>query len=238
LSAGGKRGKQAEPPLPARLDISRVIDAVCNEMTTWACVLVDHHGWDVPNPPRRRPRNGARGVVIPASSPKVDLACYAAQWLAEHVGHLRMHPAALEAYNELTDSIDAANLAIDCKPALAFRGPCQECNRELNAAPQAAEVVCGHCGHSHDGPTLRARLLDDAADQLVTAVELSAALTGLSEQPVPLGTIRSWRSRGQLAPHAWLHDDRLVVARPLSPRDKALFRVGEAIALLGKLRAS
>ncbi|MGH4009247.1 MAG: hypothetical protein ACRDTH_14010 [Pseudonocardiaceae bacterium] len=225
LSAGGKRGKQAEPPLPARLDISRVIDAVCNEMTTWARVLVDHHGWDVPNPPRRRPRNGQRGVVFPVSSPKVDLACYAAEWLAEHVGHLRMHPAALEAHRSITAAIEAAELAIDRRPSQAYLGPCEKCDTDLGAATNAATVTCWRCGKTYDGPTLRAQLLKNASDQLVTAAELSAALTALSGVSVPIGTIRSWRSRGQIAPHAWLHD-----------RDRPLFRVGDAVKLLDSRR--
>lgn len=82
----GHRGKLAEAPLPVRFDITRVIDAVSSEMTTWARDLVERNGWDVPNPPRRSAHNGAHGVVFYASSPKVDLACYAAEWLADHVG--------------------------------------------------------------------------------------------------------------------------------------------------------
>ncbi|MGH4010264.1 MAG: hypothetical protein ACRDTH_19255 [Pseudonocardiaceae bacterium] len=96
----GHRGKLAEAPLPVRFDITQVIDAVSSEMTTWARDWVECNGWDVPNPPRRSAHNGAHGVVFYASSPKVDLACYAAEWLADHLGHLRTHPAALDAYRD------------------------------------------------------------------------------------------------------------------------------------------
>lgn len=258
-AGGGHRTKQSEAPLPVRFDITAVIAALGNELTTWARDLVDRHGWDVPDPPRRRPHNTAkpdipsvgaqnlrrgevgngRGLaVFPTSSPSTDLACYAAVWLADHIGQLRMHPAVMEAHRGITSAITVAENAIDRPVPWVYRGPCEKCEAELHAAPNATTVVCGGCGEAHDGAVLRQRLLDKAADQLVTTVELSAALTGLSGMSVAIGTIRSWRSRGQLAPHAWLHEDRVVLARPVDHRDKPLFRVGEAAELLKKLRAS
>lgn len=237
-TTGGKRGKGSEQPLPVRLDIHPVIAALGNILATWARDLVERNGWDVPDPPRRVAHNGRRGVVIVATTAEVDLICYTATWLADHVEHLRKHPAALEAHRGITNAIAGVERVIDRPPVLAYRGPCVQCGIDLHAAPSATTVTCQSCDAKYDGAELRARLLYQAADQLVTTVELSAALTGLSGTSVPIGTIRSWRSRGQLAPHAWLHDDRMIVARPAGPSDKPLFRVGEAVALLEKLRAS
>lgn len=237
-AGGGHRTKQSEAPLPVRFDMPPVIAALGNELTTWARDLVDRNGWDVADPTPRSPHNSKRGVVFPQSTTAIDLACYAAEWLADHIAQLRMHPAVMEAHRGITSAITVAENAIDRPVPWVYRGPCERCDAELHAAPNATTVVCGGCGEAHDGAVLRQRLLDKAADQLVTTVELSAALTGLSGMSVAIGTIRSWRSRGQLAPHAWLHEDRVVLARPVDHRDKPLFRVGEAAELLKKLRAS
>lgn len=145
-AGGGHRGRLSESPMPVRFDITRVIDSLSNTMTTWARVLVDHHGWDVPNPPRRRPHNGLRGVVIPASSPSVDLACFAAEWLAEHVGQLRQHPAAMEAHRELTGAIESAETAIDKPEPDLYVGDCELCSHSLYAPRDATGIKCEGCG--------------------------------------------------------------------------------------------
>lgn len=245
LSSGtGHRGKLPEAPLPVRFDISATIAALGSTLITWARDLVDRYvPAGIPDAPRRTAHNGRRGPVFQPTTPHLDLICYAAQWLAGHGGLLRQHPAAIKAHQAITGAIAAAEMAIDRPSPMAYRGPCVKCAAsggrvDLHAAPNAVTVKCDRCRETYDGAHLRERLLDQATDQLVTTVELSAALTALSGTSVPIGTIRSWRSRGQLVPHAWLRDDRVVVARPLDDRDKPLFRVGEAAELLRKLRAS
>jgi hypothetical protein len=142
---GGKSGKGAEQPLPVRFDITGVINALGNELTAWARDLVDRHGWDVPDPGPRSPHNTTRGVVFPQSSPKIDLACYAALWLAEHAEPLRMHPAVIEAHRGITSAIAAAELAIDRPVACVFIGPCDECGGDLYAklAERSTRCLCG-----------------------------------------------------------------------------------------------
>ncbi|MGH3630924.1 MAG: hypothetical protein ACRDRL_26205 [Sciscionella sp.] len=125
---GGKRGKGAEQPLPVRLDVPPVIAALGNTLTTWARDLVDRNGWNVPPAPARSAHNDERGPVLHASTPYVDLVCYAALWLADHVEYLRSHPAVLEAHRGITTAITRTREITDL-PADRTRfvvGPCPE----------------------------------------------------------------------------------------------------------------
>jgi hypothetical protein len=150
LSAGGgHRGKLSEAPLPVRLDVTRVIDALGNEVTTWGRVLVETHRCVVPELIRRSPHNGTRGVVFPAGSPTVDAYCYAAEWLAEHVGQLRRHPAALEAHRGLTATIAAAERAVDRPEVRLFIGACDLCQASLYAKPADRSTRCELCGTAY-----------------------------------------------------------------------------------------
>lgn len=238
---GGHRGAHDAAPLP-RLDIPDAVHELGNALTTWARVVAEGHrmrvdvrgpalaAWTAKLPRRVDP---ARIKLGPLTS--LELA---ACWLAEHVQLIRAHPAARQAHSEITGAITKARSKVDRRAPLAYRGQCWECDAELRAAPRAAIVTCPSCGERHNGPKLRAWLLDQAEDHLVTAAELSAALTALSEKSVAVGTIHSWRSRGQLAPHAWLHQARFVVPRPLHTRDRPLYRVGDARPLVKQLAKS
>ncbi|MGH3693248.1 MAG: hypothetical protein ACRDRX_04480 [Pseudonocardiaceae bacterium] len=224
LSSQGHRGKLAEAPLPVRLDITRVIDGLSNELVTWARVLVDHHGWDVPNPPRRRPHNGQRGVVIPTSSPAVDLACYAATWLAQHVGHLRMHPAALEAYRDLTGAIEAAEPALDRPERQLYIGDCALCSGPLYAPLDATATRCERCGtHVADLP----HRWDAAKRRLrgypATAADIAGWIATLYGVAIQEATIRKWHEREVITPVDWVS---LVAA---GKRKVPRFRIGAVI---------
>ena len=167
FSAGGRRGKGDEAPLPVRFDIQRVVDRLSNTLTTWARDLVDVYMLDVPDPARRRPhntskasvpdleaRNLARGefgrgigsAVFPVSSPALDVACYAASWLAEHVTLIRRHPAALEAFTGLTGAIARAALAMDRPEVSPFIGYCDECSGPLYGDHRTSGTRCERCG--------------------------------------------------------------------------------------------
>jgi hypothetical protein len=84
---------------------------------------VDHdrvRGLKAKRLPRGEYGRGRGSVVFPASSEAVDVACYAARWLAQYAELIREHPAALEAYRGLT-------AAIDRPLALLFIGACDLC---------------------------------------------------------------------------------------------------------------
>lgn len=226
MGAGGKAGSPDEQPAP-RLDASRTLDALVNEVTTWARELAERHHLEIPMPVRL------------GQDARLHSAAVAADWLADHVGLVRSHPAALEAHDGITGAIAAARRRVDRPVPLAYRGPCGNCGAPLYATPGAAHVTCSECRETYDDDVVRAWLLEEAADQLVTTAELSAALTGLSGETVKVGTIRSWRSRGKIAPHAWVHLGQMVTRPHLTDdgRDqrccRALYRVGDATGLLG-----
>lgn len=197
-SSNGHRGKASEAPLPVRPDIVHVIDALCNEMTTWARVLVDHHGWDVPTPPRRRPHNGLRGVVIPASSPSVDLACYAASWLAEHVAQLRRHPAALEAHRGLTAAIKGAESAMEKSEPQLFVGYCA-CDASIYALRGAKRTRCERCDTTITDLAERwDRALLVLRGYPATAADLASWISDLYAIPVDRKRVNDWHYRGTL----------------------------------------
>jgi hypothetical protein len=157
---GGKNGKGAEQPLPVRLDIPAVIVALSNELTTWARDLVDRNGWDVPDPLPRSPHNSKHGPVFPATTATVDLACYAAEWLADHVDDLRKHPAVLEAHHAITHAINRTKEAVDL-PDDRTRfpvGPCPE--NDDHDQPCTGQVWAHVPTNPRDPAELRCRVCD------------------------------------------------------------------------------
>jgi len=240
---GGSGGRASEAPLPVRLDIGHEIDRLGNALTTWARDLCEIHRISIYMPGVVWALRADHNIAI---TRQTESLLVAACWLAGHVHLIRIHTAALEALRDIEQGIGRARARTDRREPLAYRGQCWECGAELRAAPQAAIVTCPDpdCREQHDGPKLRAWLLKQAREELLTAAELSAALTGLAERPVPAGTIKSWRARGQLVPRAWLHGAVSLERphlRPVGPGVvlvtearccRPLYRVGDAQTLL------
>lgn len=115
IGAGGKAGPPDEQPGP-RLDVSRVLDALVGEITTWARDIAETYGLQIPVPDR------------PAQDARLHSAAVAADWLAEHAALIRTHRAALECHRALTAAIAAARHKAD-RPDDRTRfvvGPCPE----------------------------------------------------------------------------------------------------------------
>lgn len=226
ITSGGGLG--AETSLPWREDIPRSVWELGNTLTTWVRDLGGEHLELLPPPRRYR-------------DPDMTSAAAAALWLAEHVHLIRAHPAALEAHHDLTRAIGRARARTERPPPTVYRGPCS-CGEELRAQP-GAEIIQCNCGQRYDGVKTREWLLAQAANQLLTAPELSAALAALAETTVPVGRIRVWKARGMLEVRNWLHDGHLTLAQPHRGGDgreerccRPLFRVGDATKLLGAQR--
>lgn len=98
----------------------------------------------------------------------------------------------------------------------------QSCAGELYAQPHAAQVTCPHCHTRYDMAERRAWLLQHAEDHLLSATELARVLTRL-DAPITPATIRGWRHRGRIIPHA--EDTRTGKAVPL-------YRVGDILDIL------
>lgn len=198
LSAGGgHRGKLAEAPLPVRFDVSFQLAGLGNELTTWARDLVDRYvPSGVPDAPRRAPHNGRRGPVFPATTPQLDLICYAAQWLAGHVDLLRRHPAAMEAFNGITGAIAAAELACGAPPVRLFIDMCDACDAYLYAKPDDKATRCERCDTQYTDVAQRwDRALLRLRGYPATAEVLAGSIGQLYGVIVSKRLIHSWHCR-------------------------------------------
>lgn len=193
---GGHRGRPSEAPLPVRFDITAVVAAVGNEVTTWARDLVDRNGWDVADPPARVARNGKRGPVFIATTPRIDLACYAAVWLADHIEALRRHPAVMEAHTGLTGAVAAAENAIDRPEARLFIGSCDKCQAALYAKPEDRNTRCELCGKAYTDVAERwDRALLRLRGYPATAAVLAGSIGQLYGVIISKRLIHSWHCR-------------------------------------------
>jgi hypothetical protein len=153
-------------------------------------------------------------------------------WLANHTGWLRAQSAGPEAFDELTTAITQARRTTDRPPEKRYAGPCTaavvdeaglhrpvtECGTDLYARETGDQVTCPACGADYDLHERRAWLLEQAADQLLPARELSRAVDGLGV-PINRNTLDSWRRRGRLTSHGH------------TPDGHDLYRVGDVVTL-------
>lgn len=157
-------------------------------------------------------------------------------WLAHHTGWLRAQSAGPEAFDELTNAITQARRTTDRPPERRYAGPCtapipmvsqvtgdplgydRECGTDLYAREHGDTVTCPECGADYPLTERRAWLLEQAADQLLPARELSRAVDGLGV-PINRNTLDSWRRRGRLTSHGH------------TPDGHDLYRVGDVVQL-------
>jgi hypothetical protein len=156
-------------------------------------------------------------------------------WLAAHTGWLRAQSAGPEAFDELTTAITQARRTTDRPPEKRYAGPCTAVvpqyspvdGIEVGTAPCAADlyaketgdtVTCPNCHAEYPLADRRAWLLEQAADQLLPARELSRAVDGLGV-PINRNTLDSWRRRGRLTSHGH------------TPDGHDLYRVGDVVTL-------
>lgn len=199
-AGGGHRTKQSEAPLPVRFDMPPVIAALGNELTTWARDLVDRNGWDVADPTPRSPHNSKRGVVFPQSTTAIDLACYAADWLADHIAQLRMHPAVMEVHRGITSAITVAENAIDRPEARLFIGACDYCDAALYAKPDDRNTRCEVCATSYTDVAERwDRALFRLRGYPATAALIAGSIGELYGVIVSRKLINSWHHRQMIS---------------------------------------
>jgi hypothetical protein len=195
-------------PLPFDWDAADAAWAVANTLSTWTRHICAESGRALP--------------VVPVDAyPSAVLA----GWLAEceQVDWLRYRQEAAEAFDELTDAARLAVRVVDRHPERWYAGKCTPgfCDEDLYALPGALVVRCWKCRAEHDAQARKQWLLRLAADRLMHAAWLAAALTRLGER-LPPGTVRSWASRGLLAAHG------------VDEHGRPVYRVGDALALLAR----
>lgn len=177
--------------LPYHPFAAQLADTAAATLTMWVRTIHDDHPQPV------GPRGG------PAD---------AAAWLADlPPGLLASHVAAGRLHADLTGLVDRIWRCIDRPPDLLYGGPCGTrdehgvlCPGHLYARPGDDIARCPHCRTRHTIAERRAWMLDQAADQTVTAAVALGWTRLLLGRTIPPNTWQSWVTRRRILPHG--HD--------------------------------
>ncbi|MCX5066920.1 hypothetical protein OOJ91_13795 [Micromonospora lupini] len=213
----GAGGGSHEGRIPLDLGATAKLDAVQNEITTWARVVADNRHHDQPIGP--------------------DLLIAAARWLAGHLDFIRRQPYAVEAYRGFRAAAAIVRGVATGPTERRWLGQCgadldddRRCTADLHARVGARVAVCRACGTRHAVAERRAFLDGQTADQAYTARQIS-----LAYPQIPEGTIRSWAKRGEIVAELDPLPDGvegpLWVHRDPGGRPRPRYVLGEVLAL-------
>ena len=220
-----ERWGAAVQQVPFHIGASEIKRAVANVVTTWARIILEERGMDlppIPEPPigpthptecKHQSCNVIRWHI------KDSEITHAAKFIGEWVWWLRKRPEAPEAYSDLLMVDMQLERVIDRPAPLKYAGPCNICRKDLYAREGAGTVDCRPCDRTYDMDQRREYLLEVVEDRLERASHIARAVTDLGS-PISADRIRKWAERGRLLPHA---TDGL--GRPL-------YRVGDVTELL------
>ena len=216
----------AVQPLPFHLGASTVRRAVVNVVTTWARIILEERGMDlppIPEPPIGPVCNPTeckhQSCTVIRWHIQDSETVHAAKFIGEYVWWLRHRPEAPEAFKDLTLADRDLERVIDRPAPMKYAGPCNICRKDLYVREGAAMVECRPCGMTYDMDQRREYLLKCAEDRLERAAQIARAVTDLGS-PISADRIRKWAERGRLLPHA------------TDPRGRPLYRVGDVTELL------
>jgi ribosomal protein L37AE/L43A len=216
----------AVQPLPFHLGASEVRRAVINVVTTWARIILEERGMDlppIPEPPIGPVCNPTeckhQSCTVIRWHIQDSETVHAAKFIGEYVWWLRHRPEAPEAFKDLTLADRDLERVIDRPAPMKYAGPCNICRKDLYVREGAAMVECRPCGMTYDMDQRREYLLKCAEDRLERAAQIARAVTDLGS-PISADRIRKWAERGRLLPHA------------TDPRGRPLYRVGDVTELL------
>jgi len=255
MSSGRNGGRSSEAPLPMRTDITRRLDALGNTLTTWARVVAEHehiaivvsvlqrlvlderdetyertqpdrisHGKIVPGETVTVLRHPAELSLLPVTSAEV-----CALWLSRQPQALRSLPAAIEAYDTITDVIASARMAVD-RRELVYAGPCKACGHDLYIDRGVDTLRCSYCSATYDARDVSKLLLEQVSETLVTREEALGAVHSYRGRRIPETTWYRWRRSGKLTPRAWQHGDQ-ITDHWIHQNDPPLYRLGDVLAL-------
>lgn len=223
-TGNGKR-KSSSTPLPFDQSASITRESVVNTITTWVRELdLGDVKVRTPQCTCRVPLAPCQGYVMVPVPPNFRALC---GWLCQRIVRIRMHPAVVEIYDELTYMVADVRRTVDVPGPRTFYGKCEVCERDIYGRSDAAEVVCRYCEMAgvavvYPAASRRTGLWAAAEDHLVTSRVVMTALPvyGLPTSPA---TFRSWLHRGMLLPKQ----------DPKRP-GAMLYRLGDALALARK----
>lgn len=211
---------------PFHIGASKVAHDVGNTISTWARVILEERGMElppIPEPPIGPVCNPTEckheSCTVIRWHIKDSEITHAARFIAAHVWWLRHRPEAPEAYSDLIVADLQLERIIDQPPTLKYAGPCNICRKDLYAREDAVTVECRPCGMTYDMAGRREWLLEVVEDRLERAAHIARAVTDLGS-PISADRIRKWAERGRLLPHA------------VDGLGRPLYRVGDVTELL------
>jgi hypothetical protein len=228
-------------PLPWDEGISKAVRALHAELSTTVRLVIEE---------TRIPSERVAGPVCLLCTHRSCRSARAGGWpvdslpamswwlLAHHVGWLRAHPAAKEILRGLADAVARLESTQDRAPELIYAGPCEavivddgvtrQCGHDVYAEVGAASAECPACRTPCDVAARRDTMSAAVDAYVLTATEVSRALTALDD-PVTPERIRKWAERSQLVSvGVALRGDRL----------DPTYRVGDVRKLLAEAAAA
>jgi len=230
--------RSADRPVPWDDRASRIAKELKAHLVGWANLCQEFR--IRPEGPACRQCSHRSCAMLRSFTPPADTAESLARYLLASLPALRHRPEVTECADQLAAVVGRAEAVIDRPAEQTFFGPCgaidywpdgepilcaARCPADLYGPEKATEVTCESCGAPHNVTTLRAFLLGEAQDQLVTAADLSKFLSAYGE-PLTADRIRKWSERGLLVAHG---KDR--AGRPT-------YRVSEAVDRLSQMNAT
>jgi hypothetical protein len=193
--------RSAETPLPFHHGASVDLESLRDGLSAWAREVAQR-----------------RGVTLDADPSPTALARWLLRWPTE----LASHPEAAELHGDITELTRAARRTIDRSPELRYLGPCDACGADLYVPVHAVVATCRgeDCDAAYAVADRRAWLLEQAADQLRTARQLSNELPWIAGVKITAEQIGMWAVRGRVTK---------FLPHPQDERRAARFRVGEII---------
>lgn len=165
---------------------SEAMWAVSNTLTTWARVVSEELGIDLPEPIQHTTN---------------EVRC--ALWLRGKVSRIRLADYGPELLDEADVAAELAERTIDRPADKVYLAQCDICGQDLYAAPGAGVTTCRGCMQVYDVSDRRHKVLARAESHTGTASEIARALTSLGD-PVTPERIRKWAQRGHLVSRGWL----------------------------------
>ena len=173
-----------------------LMDAVKNTIAAWTRIVMDDkpviHG---PTHPAclHITCSQARRSHLPADT--IPSCCL---YLLGHADWIRTQHWAPEILDELQHIEGKLRSIVDRPAGKWFAGPCDTCERDLYARVGAASVDCVDCDLVYDVGARREWLLEQAQDRLLTASELSRAVSWLGTEPLTAARVWKWAERKRI----------------------------------------
>ncbi|MFB4280833.1 hypothetical protein ACBJ59_36475 [Nonomuraea sp. MTCD27] len=224
VTGGGVGGRSPEKPLPWNERASEAAEHLAVMLLGWARVLVGTVQ-QLQGPTCASCTHPSCSYADLGREPHRDPA-HVASWLHRHAGALIAHPAGPDAVEEILLAVRNARYATDSPPRdLIYAGPCDACDADLYARPDASRVACRWC-RDDEGDRLvyevharRQWMLNALEDRQLTAPAIARALTSLI-RPIKPALLHTWISRRKLQPAG------------LDDLNRMVFRVGDVIDLM------